>query len=100
MAKKKNRSFVIQPKEVMEVRHGNPSMEELREYCEKRDRYVDAYGDRIADFLEISPMVPCDRWNKDPEDTDGDLLTKQERATAKGRRLAAEKRMEAKRNRN
>lgn len=75
MAHKKRRSIVIQLKEVRTLRRKeNFEDGELEEFFERRDAYIAAYGDKISDFLALSPMAMCRRWTLDEPETDTDFI--------------------------
>jgi hypothetical protein len=85
--KKKSRNITVQ--EARKLRNGDPSIEEMESFFSRRDSLLAALKNPV-DILEYSPMILCRIWTQNP-DLPYPELSKQERATIKGRYIEAER---------
>ena len=90
-------SIVINVREVNELRNGEPDIDTLVDFFQRRDRFFKAYKE-LNDYLEFSPMYITKAWKNDGENVTG-YMTKQDRATQKGRIKEMKKRQNAKNSR-
>jgi hypothetical protein len=97
-AAKKPLKNTVSVREVQELRAGNPDMETLVEFFERRERFFSNFKE-IGDRLEFSPMYLIRAW-ENPEPNPQPFMTKQDRATAKGRAKEHRKRQQAKAKKN
>lgn len=99
-AAKKPQKNTVSVQEAKNLRNGNPDMGTLVEFFERRERFFSHFkNSNVDDYLEFSPMPLTHAWseqNAHPKP----YITKQDRATAKGRAKEHRKRQLAKAKKN
>lgn len=89
MATKRKKSRNVTSQEARKLRSGDPSIQDMVDFFQRRDSFLASVKNPV-DILEYSPMILCSIWTRDP-DIPPQLLTKQERATQKGRYIESER---------